>query len=242
MNWLQKLIGNLFGIKSRKPISFDRPAKSVAFEAKGQKVVDEVKVNTPWEAAAESIRKNQMFDRDSVEPSFPVDGVMRVVGAINELPPGTTALQYLALYEDPQECDTMFIDSHFWVWLSGKWVDLGKGAPSVHVDNDPIARAANKRLDRYRAMQSRNLYQGGTIKNDPNNGYDPLLNSLIVEPPPVDTAPHRNSHSRQDSHRYEDSSPTHHHTPSHSHSHDHNRHDDGGNHDSGGTDSSGSCD
>jgi len=227
MNWLQKLVSKVFSVKSPKPAPFDRPAKSVAFEAKGQKVVDTVKVNTPWEDAAETIRNNRMFS--NIPPQQPRMAVpkssLRPIDVIGHLPPDTTVEQYLARHKNPEQGDAVFIGNELWAWGVNGWVLINNLPGGVQKDK-PVIRHPRP------SMSSR-----GSRSYD--NG--PLLDTLIITQAVTDDAPSSSSRTRQDSHRYEDSLS---HTPSsHSHSrdHDHSR-DDSGNYDSGGSDTSGSSD
>jgi len=229
MNWLQKLVSKVFGVRRYKPVTFDRPAKSVGFEAAGQKVVDEAKVNTPWEDAAETIRNNRMFGTIPPVAQKPATVQLRPIDVIGRLPPGTSVEQFLAMYKDLSQYDTVFIADMMWAWIDGKWVNM-TGSPKGNV-----SKTVNRTNHCSRPMMS-------PARRDDRNDHDPLLDTLIITQAVSDNTSYRNSHSRQDSHRYEDSSPTHHHTPSHSHSHDHNRHDDNSGYDSNGSDNGGSSD
>lgn len=241
MNWLKKLVAKLFGIGHARPAPVDRPAKSVAFEASAQKVVDEHKLNDPWEAAAESIRRNRMFD-DTVLPSVKKHmSILNPIDAVGSLPSGTTAKQFLALHKNPKEGDTIFIGRDVWAYTGDDWIFMGTTGNTVPSSSNNVSDH-QARLDRYRKLQSRNIATSKPTRRDSRNDHDPLLDTFIIQQAVTDDTSYRSSHSRQDSHRHEDSTPSYRHTPSHSHSHDNNRHDDGGNYDSGGSDTSGSCD
>lgn len=231
MNWLKKLVAKLFGIKHARPVPFDRPAKSVAFEAKGQQVVDTVKVNTPWEDAAETIRSNRMFASiPSQQPRKAAPkATLRPIDVIARLPAGTTSEQYLAQHKNPEEGDTVFIGKELWAWGGNGWVLINTLSDGKQKDR-PVIRHPRP------SMASRS-----------SRGYnDPLLDTLIITQAVADDTPSSSPRTRQDSHRYEDSpshSPSHHSTPSHSHSRDHDySRDDNSGYDGGGSDAGGSSD
>lgn len=227
MGLLNKFVRKILGIKEDTIVPTDRPAKSVAFEAEAQKIVDEMKVKGPFAAESESIRKNRMFDDVIPAPMKVHARTLNPIDVVGKLPPGTTTIQFLALYKDVKEGDTVFIGDEIWAWGPNGWACLGK-ASTGH--------------DRQRPQPARRVTPARVTTRDTRNDHDPLLDTLIITQAVTNDTPHRNASSRQDHHRYEDT-PTHHSTPSHSHSHDHSRHDDGGsNNDSGGSDTGGSSD
>lgn len=234
MGRLQDLIRKILGIKEKEA----RPAKSVAFEAEAQRLVDEMRNKGPFEAEANAIRKQPMFEEEA--PINITKVVLNPIGCIGALPPGTSVKQYLALYKDPQDGDTVFIDSDVWAWLEGEWHCQGS-TKLKHVGRDDRVpqQPAHRQQPAVKVRpvpQHRN--QTVFMDEDPVDITATAVISHVARSRNIDTVGYRHSSSstHRDTHRHEDSTPSHHHRTDDSH------HDHGGSDNSSGFDGGGSSD